>query len=312
MIREALAYPLGRNDPIKTLLIGGFLLATGTVLSLVFVLGYLVRVLAPDTAQGPAPLFDQWRTLASDGVRALIVWTVYIAIPLFILVLWIELYVSTRATSAPFTPFDQQLLNLFVHGLGVGVGGPIAFRPVVQTGYDLAAIGGVLANGVPLLAAASTEALVRYLGVFYGVSLLVCVYLFPIGLTNFAVKRTLRSAFEIGTLKKAALSRTYAIGWGCAVVFLLVGAAGPILWNEWRLAAVGADWGLLHIGFIPVIAHPTPTGVRSVGFLVLASFANFYLLVVGYALLGSILRPLVTDHTARPHTTVRDPEDARR
>lgn len=298
VIRDAITYPLRARDPLKTVLIGGFLLATGTVLSVVFVLGYLVRVLAPGAAPGPAPLFERWRALVSEGVRALVIWVVYVSVPLLVLVVWIELH----ATAGPVSTFDQQLRNVVIHTLGIGIGGPIAVRPVVQTAYDVAAIGGVFTGVLPLFSALNADAVVLSIGIVYGVVLLVGVYLFPIALANFAAERTLRSAFDVGSLKRAALTRRYAIGWCCAVGFLILGAAGPILWNEWRLSAAGADWGLLHIGFIPVVAHPTPTGVRSVAFLVGASLANFYLLVVGYALLSSVLTSLLRDDRARSST----------
>lgn len=310
MIKEAFTYPLRTSEPIKTLLIGGFFLATGTVLSLVFVLGYLVRVLASGTAAEPAPRFDRWWALAVDGVRALLVWVAYVAVPLLVLVCWIELYVNTPVTSGLFSPLDQHLLNVFVHGLGVGVGGPIAFRPLVQTVYDLATLGGLFAGIVPLFSALHTPAVVQFLGVLYGLTLLVCLYLFPIAFANFAFERTLRSAFAFATIKRAALNAKYTLGWGCAVVILVVGATGPILWNEWRLLAAGADWGLLHIGFIPVVAHPTPTGVQSVLFLALGSFVNFYLLVVGYALLRSVLTPLLAEEVSRSDAPATALDDA--
>lgn len=309
MIRDAITYPLRASDPIKTVLVGGFLLATGTVLSLLFVLGYLVRVLAPDTATESAPPFDRWRTLASDGVRALAIWLVYVSVPLLLLVVWIELYATELAAVGLVSTFDQQLRNLAIHGLGVGVGGPIAVRPVVQTAYDVAAISDVFADVLPLFSTLDAEAVVLSVGVLYGVALLGGVYLFPIALANFAVERTLRSAFDVNFLKEVATTRRYAIGWCCAAGLLLLGAIGPILWNEWRLSAAGADWGLLHIGFIPVVAHPTPTGVRSAAFLVAASFVNFYLLVVGYALLSAVITPPLAD--APPQSTT-DPVDSER
>ncbi|MFC6906843.1 DUF4013 domain-containing protein [Halalkalicoccus tibetensis] len=308
MIRDAVRYPFRTRDPIKTFLIGGFLLATGTILSLVFVLGYLVRVLAPDTATESAPRFERWWTLASDGVRVLILWIVYVSIPLLGLVFWIELYSTRLATEGLVSTFDQQLQNVIIHGLGINIGSPIALRPVVQTVYDLAAIGGVFGNVVPLLSTLNADAVVLSVGIIYGVTLLVSVYLFPIAFANFAVNRTLRSAFEFSSITKVALTRRYSIGWCVAIGFLLLGAVGPILWNEWRLLTAGADWGLLHIGFIPLVAHPTPTGIQSAMFLVVASFVNFYFLIVGYALLSSVLTPLIGTAQTQS-TTAADSEE---
>lgn len=306
MIREAITYPLDTDEPIKTLLIGGFLLGTGSVLALVFVLGYLLRVLTTPPAEGSAPLFDRWWTLAYDGARTLAVWIVCAFAPLVVLLVWIELYVLAAASADPLSPVHRHVMNVVVHGLGIGVGGPIAARPLVQTAHDLAAIGGAFGAVVPMLSNLNIVTVVLALGVLYALLLLLSLYVTPIAFANFAHERTFRSAFDMNVIRNAATSSRYASRWCLAVVFLIVGALAPILWNEWRLLTGGTDWGLLHIGLIPIVAHPTPTGIQSVAFLFLASVVNFYLLVVGYALMGSALSSIVAETDARP---AREPDD---
>ncbi|WP_224335474.1 DUF4013 domain-containing protein [Haloprofundus halobius] len=95
MLRESIRYPFGGDDAAETLIVGGGLhVATAFVplVPLVFVLGYLVRVLDEASSGGSAalrdgtpPTFDDLRGLTADGVKATLVVGLYSAGPLAVL-----------------------------------------------------------------------------------------------------------------------------------------------------------------------------------------------------------------------------------
>ncbi|KTG08326.1 hypothetical protein AUR64_19005 [Haloprofundus marisrubri] len=94
MLREALRYPLRGDDAAERLILGGGLhvvTAFVPVVPLVFVVGYLVRVLnevsdGPSAFRGgPPPGFGDVRALVVDGLKAALVVALYAAGPLAIL-----------------------------------------------------------------------------------------------------------------------------------------------------------------------------------------------------------------------------------
>jgi hypothetical protein len=83
MLMEALEYPRRSEKVLETVLIGGVLtLLSFLLVPLVFLAGYLIRVL-DRTAHGDEepPVFDDWRELGVDGLKALAVGIVYGLVP---------------------------------------------------------------------------------------------------------------------------------------------------------------------------------------------------------------------------------------
>ncbi|WP_129116516.1 DUF4013 domain-containing protein [Halegenticoccus tardaugens] len=191
MFREALRYPLRGDDAVETLLVGGglhLLAAFLPVVPLVFVAGYLVRVLAHASTGGrdalrgatDPPTFDDWRRLGRDGLAAVGIAAAYLLVPTVVLL--------------------------------VTVGG--AVTRAGETGdLGAAATAGVLAGGTVTLFVA-----------------LAFAYLLPAALANYAVERRLRAAFELRTIRRAAIDADYFVAWwaGVAVATVAAAVAAPL------------------------------------------------------------------------------------
>lgn len=301
-IVDTLAFPLTGKEPAKTILIGGILLSTGTMLLLIPVVGYVVCVLSRTTyGDGTAPAFEQWLSLAVDGGRALVVWLVYASIPLVVLIFWIEMYAV--ATEYFSSPFSLTILTATVQSFGVGVGGPIAARLFVRVVQDVIVIAGLLPVIEPPYPPTGIDAVeaVGYAGGLYALTLSVSLYVAPAALVNVARKRTLGAGFDFERIGTLITRRRYALAWVAAVVLWAIGALFPMAWNEWRWRTGGLDWDLVSVGVVPVLAHPTTVGMTSATLLLVASFANFYLLVVGYALVGRAAATAVPVEQSQQH-----------
>jgi hypothetical protein len=83
MISDSLDYLRTSDDWVKTVVIGGFLALLGVfVVPTMLVAGYLVRVLrATMHGDETPPRFDDWGSLAGDGVRAFVIALVYGLVP---------------------------------------------------------------------------------------------------------------------------------------------------------------------------------------------------------------------------------------
>jgi len=86
MITESLTYLRESDGWVKTVVIGGLLTFLGfLVVPTVLVAGYLVRVLrATMHGDDTPPRFDDWGSLAGDGVRAVAIAVVYGLVPAFL------------------------------------------------------------------------------------------------------------------------------------------------------------------------------------------------------------------------------------
>lgn len=82
-LEAALRYPMDSDDWVTTVLVGGVLSVFGfLLLPLVFVYGYLVRVVRRRLEDDPVPpTFDDWGDLFSDGLRGFVVVLVYMLVP---------------------------------------------------------------------------------------------------------------------------------------------------------------------------------------------------------------------------------------
>jgi MFS family permease len=83
MLGEALSYPRRDDDWLRTLLIGGVLLALSPfVLPALVVQGYLVRVLRGVIGgEAEPPVFDEWVEMLIDGLKLVVIQFVYGLIP---------------------------------------------------------------------------------------------------------------------------------------------------------------------------------------------------------------------------------------
>jgi len=83
---EIVTYPTQGEDWLKTTLIGGALIFLGFLfIPLLFVYGYIVRVIRGSLANDSVPpAFDDWGELLVDGVQAWIISVVYLIVPLIV------------------------------------------------------------------------------------------------------------------------------------------------------------------------------------------------------------------------------------
>jgi len=88
MFEDALRYPAEGDDALTTIAIGGILGLLGVfVLPALIVYGHLVRVIRA-VSEGDdeiPPVFEEWRELLMDGLRALLVTLVYTLVPTLLL-----------------------------------------------------------------------------------------------------------------------------------------------------------------------------------------------------------------------------------
>lgn len=87
MFEDALRYPYNHGDGLRALAIGGLLtLLSVLVLPVVLVSGYTLRVLRDvDAGEEHLPAFDDWGTMFVDGLKAIAVAIVYVAVPAILL-----------------------------------------------------------------------------------------------------------------------------------------------------------------------------------------------------------------------------------
>lgn len=82
-LEDAINYPRNREEPLQPILIGGVLTLLGFLfVPLLFVGGYLMRVLDQTIADDPEPpTFGDWGDLLMGGITALVIAVVYLLIP---------------------------------------------------------------------------------------------------------------------------------------------------------------------------------------------------------------------------------------
>lgn len=84
MLGEALRFPIAGDEGVKSVIIGGVMLFVSfLIIPILFVQGYLVRVLRTAVEDGDeAPTFDDWGEMLVDGVKLLVINVVYALVPL--------------------------------------------------------------------------------------------------------------------------------------------------------------------------------------------------------------------------------------
>lgn len=87
MIEDSFRFPLRGEDTLRTLLVGGVLSLFGfLVVPAIVVQGYLVSVLgAAIRGDAEPPEFEDWADLLLDGIKAVVVQLVYVALPFIVL-----------------------------------------------------------------------------------------------------------------------------------------------------------------------------------------------------------------------------------
>jgi len=211
---DAVGYPLRGDEAPKTILIGSLLFVAGLIISLVatvlsiifigflllpltfvpllFVQGYLVRVLRT-TTDGAAlpPVFDDWEELLFDGLRLFAVVLVY-SIPVIV----------------------------------VSVVGSIA---VVLGGASLGAVAGD-AGAAPGAAFGGAFLLVAVISLLSILLSILIGYFAPISLCMMAREQSIGAAFDFDRLRRVATDTDYAVAWlAAAVVYIGGGFVGNLL-----------------------------------------------------------------------------------
>lgn len=86
MLVDALEFPTRGESWLKTVLIGGVLILLGfLIVPLIFVQGYMLRVLRAATGDAEEPpVFDEWEELLVDGVKVIAASFVFLLVPFVI------------------------------------------------------------------------------------------------------------------------------------------------------------------------------------------------------------------------------------
>jgi hypothetical protein len=200
MLSESLSYARSGDEALKRLLIGGAVQLGGALFVLpgIFLYGYLLRVLRDAVSDGGGetndadadelPAWDDWETLAVDGLKALVVVFAYL-LPVFVVT------------------FGGILVAVFALPLG-------------------AALGSGAAGSEAGAAAGTSLFLLLFVGVLLLGTLLslVAYYLLPAALVGLAVEDDIGAAFRWNTLREVAFSKTYFVGMLIAAVVAVAGS----------------------------------------------------------------------------------------
>ena len=200
MLGDALEYPARGEDAFTTVLVGGLLPVLTTLIGLV---GLALSVVLVGFAILPLAL-----------VPGLALFGYYVAV------------LRSVTTGEPDPPRFRDWKRLLVDGLrfvAVSVAYAVPFVLLVGTFVAVvaaseAAVGDPVAETIVAVGAAVTALLAAG-------SLLAYAYLQPLALANLAREDRLGAAFDLGTLRKAGLSKAYATAWLLAAVVWFVGGA---------------------------------------------------------------------------------------
>ena len=270
--------------PLKAYLGGGFLLSLSLyLLPGILVVGYLMGLFRPQTADTDAPLFDDLRQLFTDGVRAYVVWLIYLLVPLVLLAfssLHREGQSSVRATFATWALIS-------------GVGLPGGYPAVAMFLVGSFAVVVLLGFAVTLLPVSALSTVVAILNVpaWIAVGLFaVGMFVIPAALFQVANDGTLRAAFKFMELRRTIWNRSYPLKWG--VMFMLtlpgwVALSWAYIMLFPSLITVFPDTPIVKVIFDPNlrVLLPLPASVSSIRsvvtwtILMVASLVHFWLLV---------------------------------
>jgi hypothetical protein len=193
MLSEALSYARSGDEALQRLLVGGAVQLGGALFVLpgIFLYGYLLRVLRDAVSDGEAkelPAWDDWETLAVDGLKTLLVVFAYL-LPVFVVI------VAGIVVAVFALPLGA--------ALGSGAAGSEAGAAAGTSLFLLVFVGVVL------------------LGTLLS---LVVYYLLPAALVGLAVEDDIGAAFRPDALKQVALSKSYFVGLLIAAVVAVAGS----------------------------------------------------------------------------------------
>ncbi|QLG28410.1 DUF4013 domain-containing protein [Halorarum halophilum] len=192
-----------------TLLLGGLLwgYAVWLVIPSFLVMGFFVRILryVPPSAPGEdvtphpsdTPRFDRWVALVFDGVRAYVIWTVYILV----------------AFAGYLSIFESESSSALLLAIFSSLLGNVSFLLQLYTALDI----GISAPGQVTAGVLVDPALL---------GLLFAMYVGPAALLNFAARGTLSDGFSFSDLSPILRSLTYARNW---IVFVLTWFVGTLV-----------------------------------------------------------------------------------
>lgn len=197
---------------------------------------------------------DASRTVIVGGILTLFG---FLIVPLFAVAGYLVRVLDRTASGDDEAPVFEDWGELIVEGVKASV---IAFvYALVPMAVFLA-----FAVGGGLLSATGSNALgtIGGIGVFIGMLLwlglsLAAAYAAPAALANFAEKRTLSAGFEVETMQRVLVDKTYATGWLTALLVIVAG---------------GVVSSLLNV--IPIL-----------GFIA-SAFVGFYVAVMAYYVIG--------------------------
>jgi hypothetical protein len=197
---------------------------------------------------------DVWRTVIIGGILSLFG---FLIVPLFAIAGYLVRVLDRTANGNDEAPVFEDWEELIVEGAKASA---IAFvYALVPLAVLLAFVlsGGLLgATGSDVLGTIGGLGIVAGLLVWLGLSLL-AMYAVPAALANFAEKRSLSAGFEVETMRRVLMDRTYATGWLMAFLVVVGGSIVTSLLN-----------------FIPVV-----------GFIA-GAFVGFYAVVAAYYIIG--------------------------
>ncbi len=197
---------------------------------------------------------DLWRTVIIGGILSLFG---FLIVPLFAITGYLVRVLDRTASGNDEAPGFEDWSELIVEGAKASVIMFIyAFVPVIVLIAFALSAGLLGSTGSDILGT------IGGLGIFVGMLLwlglsLLAAYAIPAALANFAEKRTLVSGFEVKTMRRVLMDKTYATGWLMAFLVIIGGAVVS---------------GLLNV--IPIL-----------GFIA-GAFVGFYAIVAAYYIIG--------------------------
>jgi hypothetical protein len=294
------------KTPVSTVLVGAFLLSTGTILTGIFVMGYLVRLLQSEERNG-LPTFDNWTRLFTDGAKSFVIYLCYVIIPIIILSFQVEPFTSYLAARGLLLREDAPESLVFFIVISAIFTRLFSLSIAMNLSSDVLSI----LNDVHMIIGTQPNQTITdplTLSLLIILSLLI-TYMFPLALANFATKNRINAGFEFRRLSTIALKKEYAILWSKLVVLWMIG--GTLLSGRslWRRAPVQTEIRFLPsfsgrllesitageflpgtysiwIEGIPIVSIGTSYGLVSAGSLLLFSIINFCILIYTYRRIG--------------------------
>ncbi|WP_336344158.1 DUF4013 domain-containing protein [Halalkalicoccus ordinarius] len=216
---------------------------------------------------------DASRTVIIGGILTLFG---FLIVPLFAVAGYLVRVLDRTASGDDEAPVFEDWGELIVEG---------AKATAIAFVYALVPMAVLFAAGLSgmVLGSTGSNALgaIGGIGVFVGMLLwlglsLAAVYAAPAALANFAEKRTLAAGFEVETMRRVLVDKTYATGWLTALLVIIVGGVVSSLLNVIPILGfiasafvgfyvavtayyvIGHTWG--QIEHAPVREQPEPVG----------------------------------------------------